>query len=185
MARWLAFAFVAWPLACAAQALPESLILAAKPEFLDPTYGQTVLIVRSIGNDQHVGFIVNRPSTITLGRILPERKGSSRVKSLVYMGGPFAVQGLFVLLERPDSPGAGSVRMMPGVYAVFDGKVVDRIIAANPSNARYLVGMVAWQPGELRAEIGRGAWYVLAADAGVAFRDPEGLWEELTQNEQR
>jgi putative AlgH/UPF0301 family transcriptional regulator len=36
--------------------------------------------------------------------------------------------------------------------------------------------------GSLRAEIERGAWYVLPPDARLALRKPsQGLWEELVR----
>ncbi|MCX7153474.1 MAG: YqgE/AlgH family protein, partial [Proteobacteria bacterium] len=41
-------------------------------------------------------------------------------------------------------------------------------------------GYAGWQPGQLRAEIERGAWYVMDADAAILFRTDTGkLWSEL------
>lgn len=41
------------------------------------------------------------------------------------------------------------------------------------------------RPGELRTEVERGIWYVLAADPALALRKPEGLWEELVNRAQK
>jgi len=46
---------------------------------------------------------------------------------------------------------------MPGVFAVLNGKAVDRAIVSDPERARFLAGMVVWKPGELREEITNGS----------------------------
>jgi putative AlgH/UPF0301 family transcriptional regulator len=44
----------------------------------------------------------------------------------------------------------------------FDAAVVDRVIETEPEHARFVAGLVAWQPGELRSEVEKkGAWYVV------------------------
>jgi putative transcriptional regulator len=55
------------------------------------------------------------------------------------------------------------------------------VIENEPTHARFVAGLVAWRSGELQEEIKRGAWYVLAADAALVLRKPEGLWEELVR----
>jgi putative AlgH/UPF0301 family transcriptional regulator len=41
---------------------------------------------------------------------------------------------------------------------------------------------IVWQSGELRAEIERGAWYVLPPDAHLALQKPsQGPWEKLVR----
>jgi len=162
-----------------AQVLPESLVLVARPELLDPFYGRSVLVVTAFGLDQHVGFMVNRPSSITLGRMFPQHKPSQEVTDPVYIGGPADLQRIFPLVARAQSPGPGSIEMMPGLYASFDARTIDQVIADDAEHARFLAGMVVWRPGELRLEIERGAWFVLDPDPALALRDPEGLWQEL------
>jgi putative transcriptional regulator len=57
-----------------------------------------------------------------------------------------------------------------------------RIIEQNGNDARFLVGLVAWQPGELEIEVQRNVWYVLEPDADLVFRkSTDGLWEELVR----
>ena len=69
--------------------------------------------------------------------------------------------------------------------SAFDAAVVDRVIETEPEHARFVAGLVAWQPGELRSEVEQGAWYVLEPDAALVMRKPEGLWEELVRRSQR
>ena len=181
--RTLLFAVLA-AAATAAQAvdLSKSMILVAKPELVDQLYGSTVLVVTPVGGDQHVGFIVNRPTNVTLGELFPEDGPSQKVVDPVYLGGPLNSQVLFALVERKQSPGDQSFELMPGLYAAVDEETVDRIIRAESDHARFVAGLVVWRRGELSAEIERGAWYVLPPEAHLALRKPsQGLWEELVR----
>jgi putative transcriptional regulator len=163
----------------------EPIILVAKPELRDKLYGSSILVVTPLGGDQHVGFIVNRPTTTSLGTVFPEHGPSQKVADPVYLGGPVGSQLIFAMVQRPDSPGGKSLAVMPGLFVAFDAVVVDRIIESESDHARFMAGLVAWQPGELRAEIEAGAWYVLAPDPTLVMRKPEGLWEELVRRSQR
>jgi len=167
--------------------LSQAVILVAKRELRDQLYGSTVLIATPLpGGQQHFGFILNRPTRVTLGKIFPDHGPSQKIVEPVYLGGPFNSQLIFALVQRPDSPGGSSIELMPGLYAAFDGATVDRIIETNAEHARFVAGLVAWRPGELREEIKQGAWYVLEPDAATVLRKPaEGLWEELVQRLER
>jgi putative transcriptional regulator len=170
--------------ATAAQAvdLSKSMILVAKPELVDPLYGSTILVVTPVGGDRHAGFIVNRPTPVTLGQLFPEDGPSQKVVDPVYLGGPLSPQVVFALVERKQSPGGQSFELMPRLYAAIDKETVDRIIRTEADHTRFVAGLVVWLHGELRAEIERGAWYVLPPDARLALRKPShGLWEELVR----
>lgn len=180
--RYLLFAvLIAATTFARAQDLTKAMVLVAKPELRDPIYGATVLVVTPLGADQHVGFIVNRRTDVTLGKLFPSVGPAHKVIDSVYLGGPISTEFLFALVQRADSPGAKSVELMPGLYAAVEATTVDRIVRSESDHARFVAGFVAWRPGELRDEIELGAWYVLEADAALALREPDGLWEELVQ----
>jgi len=159
--------------------LSKPLVLVAKPELRDNVYGASILVVAPLGNDAHVGFIVNRPTQVKLDQIFPGHDQWQKLAGPVYSGGPLAAEAIFALVQRPDAPGGKSLQILPGLFAVIDEATVDRIVETEPERARFVAGLVAWRPGELAAEIEQGAWFVLEPDAGLAMRNPEGLWEEL------
>jgi putative transcriptional regulator len=166
--------------------LSKSMILVAKPELVDQLYGSTILVVTAVGNDQHAGFIVNRPTNVTLGQLFPEDDPSRKVVDPVYLGGPLSSQVIFALVERKQSPGGHSIELMPGLHVAVDVETVDRIMRTESDHARFVAGLVVWQRGELRSEIERGAWYVLPPDAHLALLKPsQGLWEELAHLSQQ
>jgi putative transcriptional regulator len=182
--RTLLLAAVLAAAATAAQAmdLSEPMILVAKPELVDQLYGSTILVVTPIGGDQHAGFIVNRPTNVTLGQLFPEGDALQRIVDPIYLGGPLSPEVVFALVERQENPGGQSIELMPGLYAAVDAETVNRIMRTESDDARFVAGLIVWQRGELSAEIERGAWYVLPPDAHLVLRKPsEGLWQELVR----
>src|SRR4029077_2801119 len=123
-----------------AEDLTKSMILVARPELADQLYGSTILVVTPMGGDQHAGFIVNRPTEMTLGQIFPQDGPSQKVVDPVYLGGPLSPQVVFALVERNQSPGGQSFELMPGLYAAVDEEVVDRIIQTEAHHARFVAG---------------------------------------------
>lgn len=158
--------------------LSAPLVLVAKPELRDG-YAATILVVTPLGGDTHVGFVVNRPSDTSLGDMFPGHDSAQKLVDPVYFGGPLAAEAIFALVQTPDAPGDKSVQILPGLFVAIDEATVERIIETESERARFVAGLVAWQPGELATEIEQGAWYVLEADAALAMRNPAGLWEEL------
>jgi len=182
----LVFALLlSWCALSGAADLSKPVVLVAKPELRDELYGSSILVVMPVGDDQHVGFIVNHPTGITLGRLFPEHAASQKVTDPIYLGGPYESQAIFALVRRSGKLEGHSFEVLPGLFAAFDAAVVDRIIESDPEHARFVAGLVAWQPGELRSEVERGAWYVLEPDAALVMRKPEGLWEELVSRSQK
>ena len=176
---------LAWLAPATASELERPLALVAAPELKDPVYGGTVLLVKPFGRDQHLGFILNRPTDFTLGKIFPEHGPSQKVLDPVFLGGPFDAGVIFALVAQPDNPGGNAIEIAPGLFAAHEAATVDRIIEANPEDARFMAGLVVWRPGELRREIEIGAWQVRDADPALARRDPKGLWEALVQPSER
>jgi len=163
----------------------DTMILVAKRQLRDQLYGSTILIVKPLGEDRHVGFIINKPTQMTLGKLFPNHGPSQKIVDPVYLGGPFNAQVIFALVQRPDSPGGRSVRIAPDLYLAIDSNIVDRIIESEPQHARFFAGMVLWKPGELAEELKGGLWYTLDARSELVLKKADGLWEELVGRSER
>jgi putative transcriptional regulator len=174
-------ALVAWATPGHAASTAETVILVAKRQLNDPFYKSTVLIARPMGGDQHVGVIINRPTRMTLAQLFPEHKPSQKVADPVFLGGPQNASVIFALVRRPASPGGKSLRLLPDLYMAFETATVDQIIENDPTRARFVAGLVTWQPGELRDEVRRGAWHLLDADPALIMRKADGMWEDLVK----
>ena len=168
-------------LPAAAADLDKPLILVAKPELRDPLFGASVLVVAPLGDGRHIGFILNRPTDTTLGKVFPDHAPSQKVVDPIYLGGPMSPENLFALVQRATSPGGNSFQVMPGLYAAFEEDIIDAIIESEAQRAKFVAGLVGWRQGELHDEIQRGAWQILDAEPSVVTRRSERLWEELIQ----
>jgi putative transcriptional regulator len=164
----------------------ESILLVAKRDLHDRFYGSTILVARPIGGDRHVGFIVNKPTRMTLGKLFPRHEPSRKVADPVFLGGPVSPEVIFALVEGRQNPGGRSIRILEDLYLAVDSDVVDRVIEKQSSQARFLAGMVMWRPGELNEELRRGLWYVQDANTDVILHKPtETMWEELVARSER
>src|SRR5438477_7121607 len=168
------------------QDLSDTVLLVAKRNLRDRIYGNTILIAKPLGDERHVGFIVNKPTTMTLGKLFPKHLPSQKVVDPVYLGGPTGPEVIFAMIKGRESPGGRSLQLAPGLFVAFDSAVVDRIIESQPQQARFFAGMVLWQPRELAEEVRRGLWFVLDAQPEILLRkSTDGLWEELVGRSER
>ena len=181
-----AIAAIAWSSPARPADLGDSIILIAKRQLQDKLYGSTILIARPIGGERHVGFIINKPTQMTLGKLFPAHEPSRKVADPVFLGGPVSPEVIFALVQGRESPGGRSIRILDDLYLAIDSEVVDRVIEKQPSQARFLAGMVLWRPGELHDEVKRGLWYVQDPRADLVLRKPtENMWEELVGRSER
>ena len=178
---------VAWAApARAADPDDDSIILVAKRQLQDKLYGSTIVLSRPIGADRHVGFIINKPTQVTLAKLFPGHEPSKKVVDPVFLGGPVSPEVIFALVQGKQSPGGRSIRILDDLYLAIDSDVVDSVIEKQSTQARFFAGMVLWRPGELNEELKRGLWYVLDAKSDLALRkSTDGLWEELVGRSER
>lgn len=161
--------------------LSQPITLVATPRLDGSELSQTVLVAAPLQNGMHVGFIVNRPSDLKLAAAFPGHAASRKVVDPLYVGGPLLPDMVYAVVRTPPKDTENLLQLMSGVVLVMDASAIDRIIETTPNDARYFMGLILWQPGELDEEIRAGAWEVNPADAGAVFSDhPEQLWKTLS-----
>ena len=154
--------------AAAAEDLDRTLMLVATPD-LEGAYKHTALIVMPVGEDRHLGFIVNRAS--------PMRVSSSTL----YYGGPEMVGAMFAMVRK--NPGEPSLHVFGDVFVTGDSALIERILGQASEATRLFAGFVGWEQGELADEIAAGYWYVAEPDAAQVFsQEPgENVWADLVK----
>src|SRR5512135_2092809 len=65
---------------------PEFLV--ARKDLLDPNFHDAVVLLAKHGRGGAVGFIVNRPTDVTLAEAFPKAKRLEGLADKVYFGGP-------------------------------------------------------------------------------------------------
>ncbi len=160
----------------------EAVLLVARPELRDPVYGETIVIASPVGQGRHVGFILNRPTTLSIKEAIPGHTASLAGGTPLYLGGPADVGSVFALVQSHDSPGPGSMQLAPDVFLVIAADAVDHVIEFEAEHARFFAGAVTWQTGELDDELKRGVWYVLDPEPELVLpHKTDGMWQQLLQ----
>ena len=179
--RALAASFAVFVVTSAdADAPVEPMLLVAKRSFEDPVYGSTIVLARPVDGGGHVGFIVNKPTKMSLAELFPEHEASKKVADPLFLGGTVDMNLVFALVETHGSRKDGTIPIAPDLFLAYETKAVDRIIESESDHARFFLGMVVWRPGQLDDELDRGLWYVDEPEAKLVLRrKTDGLWEEL------
>jgi len=158
---------------------PNGVFLIAKPALTDPNFRRSVVLVTQAADGTTVGFIINRPGRMSLAQILPDNEVFKRFTEPLYLGGPVDAAGVFAVFRAKERP-EGALSVLDDVSFAFDPAVVEKLMHAPPARVRFFNGYAGWAPGQLAAELERGGWYVLNADADTVFRkNMDTLWEEL------
>ena len=163
-------------------ALANGVFLVAKPELLDPNFRETVLLITQpqVGGGP-IGVIVNRPLAVRLSKVVPGVGVVPEQFDQVYRGGPVARNQLLFLLRTTQRP-ERSLQVLADVFMSGDVRLFERIVRGEMAVTafRAYAGYSGWAPGQLQAEIDRGGWHVIQADAEAIFAtDSSTLWEKL------
>ena len=178
--RALAASSAVFFLASATAAPGDTVLLVAKRQFEDPIYGSTIVLAKPVGGGGHVGFIVNRPTKMSLAELFPEHEASKKVADPLFLGGTVDMNLVFALVETHGNRKDGTIPIAPDLFLAYETKSVDRIIESESDHARFFLGLVVWRPGQLDDELDRGLWYVDEPEAKLVLRrKTDGLWEEL------
>ena len=158
-------------------------LLVATPVLGDPNFDRTVVLVLDHGEDGAVGLVLNRPSDTSVGEPLPEWDDVAAFPSVIFVGGPVA-QTAVIGLARGDGESAEGWRPLVGGVGIVDlGSSPDHT-ATHIEDLRLFAGYAGWGEGQLEAEIGAGAWFVVDAHADDALSpDPERLWTDVLRRQ--
>ncbi len=160
-------------------------VLVAKPD-LGEFYQKTVIVVAGdIGVE--IGFIINRPATLTgrkqtrLGELFPTDEPSKKLNAPVWLGGPVNTTTVWALAK--DTKGAKATIPVGGTgyHMVMSVDAVDALIAEGAATTSFYAGFIIWQPEEREAEMQKGFWFKteMTMDELQKLSKDEKGWEML------
>ncbi len=165
------------------QQIANGIFLIARPGLRDPNFREAVVLITQPEQGGPFGVIINRPMAHRLAEIFPNHESLRKRPDTLFFGGPVAPNGLVFLL-RGAKPPPRAARVLKDVYLTTHPDTIDDLLnRTNPTQGlRVYGGYAGWAPGQLQAEIDRGSWHVLPADAETIFEaDPKTIWTELTR----
>jgi putative transcriptional regulator len=165
-------------------------LLVATPVLADPNFRRTVvLVVEHEPGEGTLGVVLNRPTDVPVGRVLEPWSGLVTGPSVVFKGGPVAPNSALAIGLIPGDAEPLGWHALDGAVAISRLGLVDLdtppdLLAPAIDQLRVYAGYAGWGPGQLKAEIGEGAWYVIPAEPADAFADePEGLWASVLRRQ--
>lgn len=159
-------------------------LLVATPSLFDDNFHRAVILLCRYDPAQGaLGLVLNRPTELEVGNVLPHPVAAGRNEPL-WVGGPVDTRSLWVVHMRADLGEPGE-ELMDGVWFGAESSLIRRVLATNaPDPAgevfRLYAGYAGWGEGQLEKELAADAWRVVPAGPGTLFSGmSERLWTEM------
>ncbi len=161
----------------------HAFLLVATPGMLDANFSQTVVLAMRTDDGGPLGVILNRPTTVELRSLYPDRPEIAGRRDLIFLGGPVQPDALLFAFRTPRKPSKG-LFVADDIYISGFSEVFGEILQ-HPEDAgqqRFFSGYAGWAAGQLENEIVQGGWYVLRFDARALFdMNPLTLYRDLLE----
>jgi putative transcriptional regulator len=164
-------------------------LLVATPALADPSFESSVVLLLDLDDDGALGVILNRPSSVPVGDILPDWTDLVAPPDVLFKGGPvstdsaLAVGASMTLGTDPDVEPVGFRRLYDDV-GIVDLDTPTPILAPALTHLRIFAGYAGWGAEQLADEIASDAWYVVpSARADLFGSDPLGLWKRVLRRQ--
>src|SRR5664279_4142717 len=160
-------------------------LLVATPVLTDPNFRRAVVLMLDHSDEGGLGVVVNRPLEVDVSAVLPGWQPYATAPGRLFQGGPVALDSALGVVAVPGgSSEPNGVRRIIGSLGVVDLDAPPQLVVSGVAGLRIFAGYAGWSGGQLEAEIGDGAWYVVDAEARDPFSDsPERLWRQVLRRQ--
>lgn len=152
-------------------------LLIAQPLLADATFARTVVLLCEHGIEGAIGFVLNHPTSINLGDLMPD---IYPYDLNVNHGGPVQLDTLHILHRIPETIGGHQVKK--GVYWGGSFELLQDVAGYTEeasNNIRLFVGYSGWSPGQLERELKERSWLIGDATPDVIFdTQPQDVWKK-------
>ncbi len=153
-------------------------LLLASPTLSDPNFARSVVLIGVHSEEGAMGVVLNRPSAVTVGEVVPQLEAALDGGDPVFKGGPVQPESLVLLAEFIDPAPAGLLVLGRIGFPAPDADLDE--LADATARGRVFAGYAGWGEGQLDAELDQGDWFVQAAEPDDVFSEtPEDLWSRV------
>ncbi len=166
-----------------AQPAPAAgMFLVASRDLRGSGFAETVILIIQHDADGTMGLIINQPTHTNPAELLSDVAGLENYPGKLFVGGPVAAWGVIMLLHSDPTP-TGAKHIFGDVYTSGDRELLSQLVRSDAAaQVRLYAGHAGWLPGQLDAEIRRGSWIVMPANAKSVFSaEPRKIWRRLIQ----
>jgi putative AlgH/UPF0301 family transcriptional regulator len=164
----------------------KSFFLVASSDMPDPVFQKSVILMLPPQEPPLVaGVIINKPTDVTLGKILRPPLTPESQNQRVYFGGPVDLSTPLLVI-RTTTPPKAAFRLLSNVFAIADPSSIRDLLSGtrHGGDARLFLGRAQWVQEQLRGELLQGAWSVVPLRADLLFDHDSGkVWPMLSQHE--
>jgi putative transcriptional regulator len=138
-------------------------LLVATPVIEGGLFQRSVILVVDHNEDGALGVILNLPSRLPLGEVLPAWQELAVEPAVLFQGGPVGQESALAVARVPITAGdSAELRRFAPEFALVD-------LDADPdeldaiAGIRAFIGYSGWSAGQLEEEIDEGSWFVVPA----------------------
>ncbi len=161
--------------------------LIAMPGLSDPFFHQSVIYLIEHSKQGAMGFIINKPTQISLAELLShihiEHQLTSKDDNVlpVLFGGPVNKDQGMVLHEADDTPWQQSSTVSDQLRLTTSTDILKKIGQnEGPEKKLIILGYASWQQGQLEREIAENSWLTAQADPMCLFNAWQQDYSTLT-----
>ncbi|WP_166356007.1 YqgE/AlgH family protein [Phytoactinopolyspora limicola] len=159
-------------------------LLVATPQLRGSTFENSVILMLSHDGDGALGVIVNRPTEVPVGNLLPTWQHVASEPSVIFQGGPVETDSALGLVRLGSGGEPLGVRRVSGEVGVVDLDTPTEVVESAVGGMRVFAGYAGWAADQVEGEIDEGSWYVVDAEPSDAFRvDAQVLWRAVLRRQ--
>jgi putative transcriptional regulator len=159
-------------------------LLVASPELTADQFRRTVILLLDHDSEGSLGVVVNRPTRLPVGEVLPRWGDHVAAPQVVFQGGPVSKDSALGLARLHTSGEAVGWRRLHENLGLIDLDAPPDLLAPGLRALRVFAGYAGWKPGQLAAEISSGAWFCVDSVPSDAFsRTPTNLWRAVLRRQ--
>ena len=151
-------------------------LLVATPLLGEP-FRRAVILLLEHDESGTLGVVLNQPTTVEVGSVLPQWRDHLTGEPMFFNGGPVSLDTALGLAASDSDP--DGFRRIAGAVGVIDLDVPIGDLAPHLAAVRIYAGYSGWSPGQLDGELLEGAWAVVDSGDLVSeafLCDPHDLW---------
>ncbi len=154
-----------------AASLRAGQLLVSTPSLLDPNFERSVVLLLDVDDNGALGVVLNRPSDVPVGEVLPAWGERASVPGVLFAGGPVSTDSALAvgaLTPQPDDEPVGIRRLYDDV-AIIDLDAPAELVVPALRGLRVFAGYAGWGSEQLEEEVAADSWYVLPSVPGDLF----------------
>jgi putative transcriptional regulator len=166
-------------------------LLVATPSLADPNFARTVVLVLDHDHSGTLGVVLNRPTDVPVGEVLPDWTSDVSPPGTLFGGGPVATDSALAVGvvagptgDEESVEGLIGWRSMFGRVGLVDLDTPVEVVSGALQGLRIFAGYAGWSSGQLEGEIEQGAWLIVDGhDADLTTTAPARLWSDVLRRQ--